>query len=677
MQDERNRKLLKYCVALIVFFLSNAFFHLSLYSFQNDSLSILKKTGILPDSADNEKINPEIADSLEIAKPDSTILYNPMDRHGSVSILSDRNYINVNKKDLKFREYFGFSDMMENFIPAYPLSLGNTGMFNSFSIFASSSSSMAVTFNNRPVFDPEYSSLNIEQLSPEFFENAEVITGSDAVILSDNSSGALLNIQEIKHNTKFPFTKLWYAQGGEGFLSADGIFSQNIAPNLNFTFGFRRQTGNGKYENSWLDTWNVRGLLRWNPSNLLSISLVDYFSNHGSGLNGGIDRNISLNDSREIDIFHPDWAKAYYNTLEQRVFRHDITLNLTSYLSQDSTTALTGNLFVSNSDWEMTLSDNLLQDAPDSSKKNNHSSLYYGGYARIENSSLKFLNLRAGSEFYYINLGKSVYNDELQTASIAAFGLAEFNIFDFLKISGGMRVRNYNNQTISSQGIKLILDLKEQGILTSDISLSERMPSPTEGFHLKNEKNFLFLNDYQFVMGNVRINLGVFFRTIMNQILFDSLYHSINEINNRQILGVYLSLNTRLFKHLVIDATINNHQVIEENTDSDYLPSFYTKLSAYYEIHSGASILRLGISGRTVSSFTGQRYLPQYRSYTPYDMESNFMFDGLKVFAAAKLGNAYVKASYQNILFRDYYFVPVYPFYDGHFRLSFMWSLLD
>jgi hypothetical protein len=301
--------------------------------------------------------------------------------------------------------------------------------------------------------------------------------------------------------------------------------------------------------------------------------------------------------------------------------------------------------------------------------------LYYGGYARIENSSLKFLNLRAGSEFYYTNLGKSVYNDELKTASIAAFGLAEFNIFDFLKISGGLRIRNYNNQTITSQGIKLILDLKEQGILTSDISLSERMPSPTEGFHLKNEKNILFLNDFAWRYENYKIRMGAFFRTITNPIIYDSLYNSFNDNNSTSIFGFYLSLNLKFIKHLVIDATINMQNAIEEN--NDYSSSSYAKLSAYYEIHSGASILRLGVSGRTVSSFKGQRYLPQYRSYTPYDIESNFMFDGLKVFAAAKLGNAYVKVSYQNLLFRDYYLVSVYPFYDGHFRLSFMWSFLD
>ncbi len=52
------------------------------------------------------------------------------------------------------------------------------------------------------------------------------------------------------------------------------------------------------------------------------------------------------------------------------------------------------------------------------------------------------------------------------------------------------------------------------------------------------------------------------------------------------------------------------------------------------------------------------------------------MEGGITIFATLKLGEAYLRISYNNILSHIYY-VPYYPVYNGNFRLQVAWAFFD
>jgi len=614
--------------------------------------------------------------SSTVTQTDSAKIYLPYEKHGSVNKLFGSSFRTINKADLAYKEYHGFSEMLEEFIPALPYNLGSPGLYNSFSFFGTNPNNISFSFNGRPVMDAEYSKINPEQFNTEYFENIEVLTGSDAVILGDNSSGALINIQEIRYNTKTPYTKLWYSQGGNSYLSADGIYSQNFAPNFNFTFGFRRQTGNGRYENSWVDAWNVRSSIRWTPDEKTNISLVEYFTNHGMGLNGGIDKAISKKDG-VTEIFDENYTVPYYSDYNERVFRHDLTLSITREMADDSSSVFSGNIFASNSNWEIENIPFRKMDMTDTTMFGKYISRYYGANFSFEQRIYNTLFLKAGAETYMTDIEKSFYHDSYNATSVSGYALAKIDIFSFLSVSGGARIRNNNNKTILSEGVKLNLKVNESNGLFLDFSLSERMPSFVEGLDLENEKNLLFLAEYSFKNDNIQVKIGTSFRSYENKIFYHNLFNKFLNADGftGSIFSSYLTYEQKLFRNFKIDLMILNNHEINDNVTS--YPPIFAKLSMYYEIEAGRSILRLGVSGKYVTSFNGEAFLPQYRGYMIYEDDNEAMFDGLKVFAVAKLGNAYVKASLENVLGKGFYTVPIYPYYNRNFRLSFMWSFLD
>ena len=194
---------------------------------------------------------------------------------------------------------------------------------------------------------------------------------------------------------------------------------------------------------------------------------------------------------------------------------------------------------------------------------------------------------------------------------------------------------------------------------------------------LEKERNLLFLAEYEFKNDNTTIKLGTSFRNIENKIYY---FNILNKFLNAEgftgtLLNSYVTYEQRLYKHFVMNMMMMNHYQLEDGLNK--YPPLMLKLSMYYELESGRSNLRIGVSGKYLTSFSGETFLPQYRGYMAYEDENEAMFDGLKVYALAKLGNAYVKASFENLLGSGYYTVPIYPYYNRNFRLSFIWSFLD
>lgn len=639
------------------------------------------------DSIDVDDIKTEDSIASENIEPIDTIPPSkPLKSHGSLFTLAEKNYDAINKQDIQYINYASFTDILKKKYHYYPLFLGGYGQFNSFSVFGGTPRNISVGFNGRSFEDPAFSTLNLFQLAPEFMEKAEIMTGTDAITFSNSGSGLYINIQEIIHNTKYPYTKIWLSEANFDFISADGIFSQNFAKNWNFTFGFRSVTSAGRYDNSWLDGWNVRATLRWNPTDRTSISFVEYFTNHGMGTTGGIEAS----DGNYCDDLV---AFPLYEQVDERVFRHDMTLSLTSILDEDSTHAINSSIFFSHSEWDRRRSAEMLFNENDSSLYYSDLSYYVGANARYENNLLEFTKLSGGGELKYIFLEANDYIQSLKGVSASGFGRLKIIFSDDFSLTGGLRLKLRDEKYAASLGGKLDFNLTKEILLSADISYSERFPSPSEGLSLNNEKNLLGLFKFNWKKEESNLDFTVFGRQVISPLFAEPIYNQNGMLvnakgyngNDQFIAGALIDAGTSLAHSLlinndklIISGWANIQLSIGDGGSSKRFPSFYGGFETYYEILIGRSRARIGASVEMLSAFKGEYFFPVNRMYIPYDSEKGFSTNGTEIFAKARLGsNAYVKLSLENPLSQCYYYVPVYPMYEMNFKFSVAWSFMD
>lgn len=653
--------------------------------FTPDSLAI--KKNIVSDSLSENKLSPD--SSTVITEIDSiagradsivvdTVLYTPLYQHGRYNLLDITHYKKIEKKDLLYKDYSEFPDILADELDAYPLHLGYFGHYNHFSMFGGMPSDVSFRFNGRPIDDLLYQTMNPSELQSEAYESIEIFTGSDAVIFSDNASSALVNLQEMRFDTKYPYTKLWYSQAGYEYISADLVFAQNFKKDWNFNFGIRRQSGKGMYENDSIDAWNVRAGLRWNPSNLVSISLTESFTNHGLNLNGGVDYEKST------EYYDPIAAQIYYSKLKERVWSHDITLCGSLFTSQDSSSAISTTAYFSYDNWSKYRSKDIRLFVVDTNGSIEHISRHYGISMKYEQHLLELFTMRFGAELSQNSLESSFYNDGADVVRFSAFGHGVLNIFNNISLSGGMRTTQFMGKTMFSTGIKAIIRFSDFTI-TADVSRSERMPAACEGFNLKNEEHLLALSELKWKHSATEINIGAFARHINSPINSIIQYNEINlPVNttsdngtSAQIIGSYTRVSTTVFERIHLELFAQTYKSFEEGNENDKYPLLYGGASIFYEMKFGASILRLGTKIFAETEKKGVQFIPFTRVYVDFPNESNTTFNGFEAFASAKLGDAYVKIGYRNIINQGYYFVPLYPAIDGNFRLSFSWAFMN
>ena len=87
--------------------------------------------------------------------------------------------------------------------------------------------------------------------------------------------------------------------------------------------------------------------------------------------------------------------------------------------------------------------------------------------------------------------------------------------------------------------------------------------------------------------------------------------------------------------------------------------------------------MNIGINFSVIGEKQGEYFVQATRNYIPYAKKSGYQYNGLNAFVTTRLGNAFIRLSYENIFDRGSYFVPVYPQLDRNFRLSVSMSFFD
>lgn len=618
-----------------------------------------------------------------VPKKDSTVLltlYRPLAYHGSLYLLQDSNHVSFEKQQIQFLNYTSLTDIVENYLPVFTLSQGYYGMMSGYSVFGGTSRDNALFFNGHNTSEILTGISHMEQMPVEFMEGAEVLTGVDAVILAGSVSGVAVNVREVRFNTKNPFTRIWYTQGGYGFGGSNGIFSQNVSANMNATIGYRRLGADGRFLNQWLDAWNVYGLFRWNVNDKTSISYSHIFTNYATGLNGGVNPQLSTDINDEVT------AAIQYPDLSERMFKHCGTLLLTSSLANDSTSLISASVFGENTILNKERASLLALNENDSSREVSFRNYKIGSTIRYDQQLFHGLLLRAGGSLEFRSITPTQYNQEFNGVAILGFGSIHYAINDNLSVRSGIRYLSIG-KTVAVPSIGGAVEFSNNGLTISvDASQSDRLPTMIEGANLLSEHHTLGIAKIA-VKFNATTNvaLNAFVRYVANPIvakvvLADTtttvINTTFNNDINKQVFGGIITASTRT-DNFVIQGNIQTSIQYLNNVKAQLYPSLFTSIQTRYEYNIGNSLLFVGLSVQAHTQFVGERFIAINWSYVQSDENQPAAYNGIDINAGAKLGNAFIKATFQNILSSTYTTLSTFPQNDRNIRLSVAWSFFD
>lgn len=601
---------------------------------------------------------------------ESDSLMYPYEYHGS--ILQDSTSNTIEKKDIQRVHYNSLYEITDDIIGIQGMYLGAIGHYNNFLNYGSLGEDRSLLYNGRSLINNSYGGLNSETFSPEFFERIEILKGSQSITLSPENRAITLNLQEIRYNTSTPFTRLWFAQGGGSFVAADGVYSQNFAKGWNLAFGFKQMSENTPFENQNMVMWNARGILRYSFDSNSSISLSEKFYNNKLSIRGG------SNPFTSDDFYSPILSQNQF-TLASREYRHDLDLTYTKndkYYKITNVSYYVNGLNERNYDISQFQNDSIL---------NSNNRYYQLGNKFSFDLDLKTLIIKSFADIGIFRYNRTDFFDEFSGTKWSLGGNAKINLTSELSASGGIKLKNNGRINLFSFGERVTYkgaDFK----LFLDHSLYEKS-TPFQFEDILFETNNLLILGFSY-NADFTLDIELFMRNVNNAIL-----PSIEEyfVLKAESIGNYLSYGGEVkFKSLLLKGLFSKNDRIDYKisfnlnriTDNALLESIYPlfdiNFMLKYQLLINKSELNLGISGRIQSSKSSMRFIPLSNSYTlNQDLETELQNNGLNAFAIMKLGNAFVKITFENLLDSDYFLTAFYPMRGRNLRLSVAWSFFD
>ncbi len=552
-------------------------------------------------------------------------------------------------------------------IPGHHLSeLGEVGKPPHLTAYGLDGRGVPIMIDGRPINDPYTGTLNLYDIPLEAIEQIEPLNNLEGLLYGGQTSA--LNLVTRQFNNTRPVTNIRYLQGAFEYSLLDGFFAQNIARSTNALLGFQRQVTDGRFANSALDSWNIRGRLRYNATERFNLALTNSYSRSVNGMNGGIDPVQSRDPFDEIT------AVVRNPQATQRVSRYDISLNGIARPFRDSLSATQFSLYYSDIERE--------ENNPPQNISATSGSTELGGRI-IQNLRSRTLHTTIGFDIQRTEMTNNtlVISDPVLTTAL--FGKSELKVFELFSPSAAMRAERRGSRTRLSYGIGVQGALGTFLAYSASVARTYQLPLSLEPDRSDTTFPFIAFPERQQTTKSLSIefalrDLGSMeLRGFETEVPEDGHAHPVDrpsllasrETTIRGITGL-LMLRWWKFEGTTTAMFLETRQAS--------LPKWtLTSEFSYRNVFSTIAELRAGIRARYASRHRGVQYVPSAGVYGESSGPDIAAFSRVDVFAVAKIGDAFLSLGWENLLNEKYVTVTGYPMPGRTFRLGVNWLFID
>ncbi|MEJ5286044.1 MAG: hypothetical protein CH6_4217 [Candidatus Kapaibacterium sp.] len=608
-------------------------------------------------------------DTLKTQTIDTIGIQKPIKFFGGFSLLTTKK--TISKEEIVAGDFVSVQEAIQKFTFYQLLSWGTLGyssLVNSYGVIGNLE--MFENGARRNLLPQNYSSFELFPVLS--IDSVEIFFGSSSEITARNSNGISVNIQTRKFNTKIPYTQIWIGQAGYEYLGSSGVFSQNVAKNLNFHILYQRYWSAGRYNNSNSDRWNVILGLRWFPNERLNLYLQNKYSVINNALFGG------LNPERSTVLFDNSFSVVNFENLNRKTTQNDFSFNYFYYLSNDSSAYVDGGLLFSVSKNEFDFED-YFANYFSVAKNSSYSSNLFNISSKFNFSSLRY-KIIVGLDIEKRNQQEWLFFDEGGNFVPNTFAIVNFNLSKRMNLQFGGKVSKFGSEYLHSVGGNINFNFDKKSKIYIDLSLSKKEKSSIFS------RSLLGIFGFNWIEPNFKINFEIFARQLANYKAFtitkDSLGNVISIVpteitNDVSVFGSNFLCTVNIWAGLNYTTKFNLNYFATSNEQKEWLPLLDWKNSLFYRLSRGRSYVDIGLEFELFSPFKGLYFHPLYYYPVENQTKRNWQNNGINAFASAKLGNAYLNVSLRNVLSSNFYLLPIYPEYDRNIRITVFWSFGD
>ncbi len=609
---------------------------------------------------------------------------------GLGSIASDADSEDViGRKAITLLDYPSLSDLAWLIPGAYVRELGSIGQPSQLTLRGLGWQQIAVLMDGRTMSDPLLGTVNLNFFPLESVQRLEYEASGKAFLQGLNSTGGVLNIFTPDYYTNRPYSKIRYSEGGYSFLSADGIFSQNLSRTVNLAASFQRRTLDGRFPNSNYEAWNARAKLRYLISEKANLLLSETYNGTELGLNGGVD----LLNTSSGDVFDELRATVRNTDSFEKVRRHDLTGILGLRLLPDTLSVTTFTFYYSNNLREYRDEENR-QNPNGILIQSDHRSSWYG--IKFNQKLRKWgKNFSLGGEILRREVNESPNVGSLHETSFSLTGRSETTLSNLTAAVFG-RYDRLRDENFASYGATLDLQVLPSLSAFSSYSISYRTPTIQELYWngpgiarelpLEKAKNRLFEVGFSSDMGEVlHLRATYFNRRIDNSIvalpvdkggIFPSVV--VRNVPDEMLEGVDGKIQIMLwrFSAQAVYTYLNHHR---NGIEKRIYPKVFAngEIAFRTELFQDHLDLQVGLRGKFFTEQYGEQFNPETMMYVENRTSTFGPSGSADLFLIGKVGNAILHFVLENITDQRYMLTPYFPMQNRKVRFGVAWEFLD
>lgn len=577
------------------------------------------------------------------------------------------------KKAVRGYQYESLADLLRQASPFVPMRVGGMGQYDAVSVFGAGPRELSVGVDGRDLHDVWSKQFQLALVPVVTIETAEFLFGTDAIGLAPVATSTFLNLQTSVYNTATPFMSLWYHQGAGDMLAANVVYSQNVASGLNFTANIRRAGARGRYDRTSFDQWNVDLFSRYTIDSHQSLLVRYGVSTQSTQVWGGIDTTQPTSPFEETTPV----AFAGLRSLDDEPRRHDLSVAYLRTLSDDGRSSLMTQVYLSSMSMHRVVGSELARVLQDSSGIVHSEGQRYGAIVRFDRQ-IGSLRLRIGTHVHSSALDSSALHPGSSVIQPELFLHTEYRLRSSVAMRLAARVHSVNDSFALAFGWGLSVQ-KSRYTLRADLSLLQQEASPLQSLRsLLPERHVLAVLEGSTEVGPVDVSVSTYFRTIDDAIVGvpnGSQLLTFTNGTQRRVLGLVGSM-----PFTVGGFRIRPQVRYQQDVSANLLtPSSFLLLDCRvaYQYQTTRSSITVGVEGSWMASSQLPQYYPLQWAFRTSNRTTAQQFDGLAAFAHVTVGNASIRASYENIFGNRWATVENMPELIRVFRLSIDWSFID